>query len=83
MSQAGDQALATVAGGLVGARLYGTRKRSRQNGRLIRAAYESAQRKLGLRQGDVRQDTTESLNARGILNGGSGGIAPPGRSVRR
>jgi type II secretory pathway pseudopilin PulG len=66
--------LAAIAAGALraGIGIRSARKQSRQNGRLIRAAYERAQRDLGTRQGDIRQDTTESLNARGILNGGSG-----------
>ena len=44
----------------------------------IRQAYEIAQSQLGLQQQDIRQGTTEALNARGVLNGGSGGTAPAG-----
>lgn len=65
-------------GGLAGLKIHGTKQRSRQTGRLIRDAYESAQTKLGHQQQDIRQGTTESLNARGILTGGSGSHAPAG-----
>lgn len=69
---------AFAGGGVTGLKIHATRTRGRTQGRLIRAAYERAQGNLGRQQQDIRQGTTESLNAHGILNGGSGSVAPAG-----
>lgn len=45
-------------------------KNARRDRDLIKRAYQRTKNRTNLQQGDIRQSTTESLNARGILNGG-------------
>lgn len=50
--------------------------RARRDRDLIKRAYKVAQRKQERDQGYTRQDVNEGLNARGVLNAGSGGGIP-------
>lgn len=58
-----------VAGGVAGA-VQGNQNRQKAKGEIGRA-YELGQKRLALRQGDVRQGTAESLVARGLAQGGN------------
>jgi hypothetical protein len=62
---------ARAVGGIVGAG-----KRARRDRDLIKRAYKIAQRKQERSQGYTRQSVNESLNARGVLNAGSGSGTP-------
>jgi hypothetical protein len=63
-------AIALGAGkGLAGA--ISAHDRGHHNKRMIKQAYRRGDAQLRLRQGDVRQQTNESLAARGLLNAGS------------
>lgn len=52
-------------------------KNARADRDLIKRAYQIAKNRKNLEQGDTRQNLTESLNARGILNGGDNVQASP------
>lgn len=52
-------------------------KNARADRDLIKRAYQISKKKLNLQQGDIRQNTTESLNARGVLSGGDNVTASP------
>lgn len=68
---AAGSGIARTVGGIVSAG-----STARRNRDLIKRAYKVSQRKQERDQGFTRQDTNESLNARGILNAGSGGGIP-------
>jgi len=71
-------ALAAAAGlargisGIVGAHKQGVQDRT-----LIKRAYQTSHRRLGESQSYTRQGVNESLNARGILNGGANTATSP------
>src|SRR4051812_16974522 len=52
-------------------------KQARADRDLIKRAYQIAKNRKNLAQADTRQNVTESLNARGILNGGDNVQASP------
>lgn len=52
-------------------------KNARADRDLIKRAYQISKKRLNIQQGDIRQNTSESLNARGILSGGDNVAASP------
>lgn len=70
-------ALALAAGAVrMGVGAYQNRKETRRKRGLVQQAYRNSADRLATRQEGVRQNTMESLNARGLLQGGDEQIDP-------
>lgn len=72
--------IAVAAGAGIARTAFGIAKAGKQNRAdrdLIKRAYQIAKNRKNLQQADTRQNLTESLNARGILNGGDNVQASP------